>query len=373
MKAVIMAGGAGTRLRPLTCNVPKPMVPVVNRPILEHTVLWLKKHEITDIVLLLFYLPDYIKQHFKDGSSFGVNITYVIANKDYATAGAVKQAAKLIEETCLVVSGDVITDIDISRFIRFHHDNKALISMALSQVGNPSPFGIAITNEQGRVTRFLEKPSPEQMFSDRVNMGIYVLEPEALDFIPEDQEYYFAKHLFPEMVWQSQPLYGFITDCYWLDVGVLPSYQQVHRDWFAGKVKLDVKERFESGHWWGRNVQIGQGVKLEGTVVLGDICNVEEGTYLSNSVLGDNCRVGRDCVISNSILWHDVRVGRNATLKQDVIGAHTQIGEGVSLQENVFISNNVILGANSKINAGVRIWSGKEVAAGVVVDACLMG
>lgn len=367
-----MAGGLGTRLRPLTCNVPKPMVPIINRPILEHTISLLQKHGIADIVLLLFYLPDYIKDHFGDGSKFGVTITYITPDKDYGTAGSIRQAAQWLRDPCLVVSGDAITDLNISQFVKFHHEKDALISIALSQVGNPSPFGIAVTDKDGRVTRFLEKPSAGQIFTDTVNMGIYVMQPETLEFIPVNRKYYFAKDLFPKLLQERQSLYGFISQCYWKDIGSLRSYQQVHWDWLDGRINLNVKETIRQGNWLGRNVQIGKGVKLEGTVVLGDHCSINDGVQLSNSIVGNNCQIGQGSVISNSILWNNVYVERNCKLNQDVLGTGTQIREGACLDRNVFISNNALLGENCHINANVKIWPEKEVDARAVVNCSVV-
>lgn len=328
MKAIIMAGGLGTRLRPLTRNVPKPMVPVVNRPILEHAILLLKKHKIKDIILLLFYLPDYIKNYFGDGSKLGVKISYVTSEHDYGTAGAVRQAAAWIKDTCLVISGDAITDLDLSPFIRFHRDKKAVITMSLAHVENPSPFGITITDKSGRVTRFLEKPSWGQIFSDTVNMGIYLLESKALDFIPEDKQYYFAKDLFPKMVKHSQPLYGFISDCYWKDIGDLNTYQEVHWDWFEGQINLEIKEVFKEGIWIGKNCKIGKGVKYAGPVVLGNNCKIENRVLLSRSVIGDHCQIGQDSIIASSILWRNVNVEKNTELNHEVVGTGSKIREG---------------------------------------------
>ncbi|MFQ5824249.1 MAG: sugar phosphate nucleotidyltransferase [bacterium] len=326
MKAVILAGGLGTRLRPLTCNVPKPMAPVVNRPILEHTLTLLQYHEIKDIIMLLFYLPEYIRNHFGDGSKYGVKISYITPDQDYGTAGAVKQAESLIEDTFLVVSGDVITDLDISRFVKFHKEKKALLTMALSHVDNPSPFGITFTDKKGRVSRFLEKPAWGQIFSDTVNMGIYVMEPKALELISKNKKYYFARDLFPKLLEERKPLFGYVSDCYWRDIGDLKTYQFVHWDWFDGKIKLEVKETFHEGVWLGKDCQIGKRVKIEGNVMLGDNCTIEDGVQLSNSVLGDNCRIGQNSFISKSILWKNVNIENNSELNQKVVGAGTQIG-----------------------------------------------
>ncbi len=337
MKALILAGGLGTRLRPLSRNVPKPMVPIVNRPLLEHTILHLKRHNITDMIFLLYYLPEVIKSHFKDGSEFGVRISYMVADDDYATAGAVKLASDLVDEPFLVVSGDVITELNISNFMQFHHEKKALVSVGLSSVDNPSPFGIAVTDEQCKVKQFLEKPSADQIFSHRVNMGIYILEPEIFDWIPEKQVCFFARDVFPELVEKQTEIYGFTDKCYWLDVGNFAAYQQVHRDFFEGKFNLDIKEELKDGIYQGENCKIGRGVEIEGKVVLGDNCRIGDQVVLCNSVFGANCRVGRDSSLTNTIVWNGVEIAENCKLKNNVVKGGSKIVSERRMQENSFV------------------------------------
>ena len=287
MKALVLAGGLGIRLRPLTRNLPKPMVPIVNRPLLEHTILLLKKHNITEIVFLLYYLPDLIKDHFKDGSQFGAKISYITADVDYATAGAVKLASELVDGTFLVVSGDVITDLNISDFVQFHHEKKALASVGLTSVDNPSPFGIAVADEQDKITQFSEKPAADQIFSHQVNMGIYLLEPEIFGWIPEKREYFFAKDVFAELVKKQERIYGFNDNCYWLDVGNFAAYQQAHWDFFENRINLSIKEELQDGILQGENCEIGRAVSIEGNVVLGNNCKIDDHVILNNSVMSE--------------------------------------------------------------------------------------
>ncbi len=210
-KAVIMAGGFGTRIRPLTTNLPKPMLPLVNRPILEHIIGLLKKHGLDDIIMLLYYHPDVIKNYFGDGSEFGVYIEYTMPDRDYGTAGAVRYARELIGDSrVLIISGDVLTDFDISSLLKFHMSKKAEATIGLTRVENPLQFGIVITDEKNRIIKFLEKPTWGEVFSDTINTGIYVLEPSAIGSIPEGEEYDFSKNLFPKMLSESRPLFGYI-------------------------------------------------------------------------------------------------------------------------------------------------------------------
>lgn len=367
-----MVGGLGTRLRPLTCKVPKPMLPVANRPILEHTLNLLKKHRLTDIIFLLYYQPEYIRDYFGDGTNHSVNISYVASEADYGTAGAVKQAAHLVDESFMVISGDAVTDLDLTRFMQFHREKRALISLALSHVENPSPFGIALTNSEGRITRFLEKPSWGQIFSDSVNMGVYVLQPAALEHIPPKQEYYFSRDLFPNLLRKDLPLFGFIDDCYWKDIGSLSSYQQVHFDFFEKKIELELKEPESRGVWRGRHCQIGKNVRFEGAVILGDNCRVESGVELVNTVVGEGSVIGQNSKIENSVLWQEVQIDKGSEILRAVVGSQTRIGEQTVVAENVIISDHTQIGSQSQINANVKIWPDKEVDVGSVVNSSLV-
>jgi len=337
LKALVLAGGLGIRLRPLTRNLPKPMVPIVNRPLLEHTILLLKKHNITEIVFLLYYLADLIKDHFKDGSQFGAKISYITADVDYATAGAVKLASELVDGTFLVVSGDVITDLNISDFVQFHREKKALASVGLTSVDNPSPFGIAVADEQDKITQFSEKPAAGQIFSHQVNMGIYLLEPEIFGWIPEKREYFFAKDVFPELVKKQERIYGFNDNCYWLDVGNFAAYQQAHWDFFENRINLSIKEELQDGILQGENCEIGRAVSIEGNVVLGNNCKIDDHVILNNSVIGDNCRVGQSCSLRNSVVWNDVEIDENCKFDYNVVERGLKIASKTHAKENNFI------------------------------------
>src|SRR6185503_4116796 len=226
MKGVIMAGGFGTRLRPLTYNLPKPMVPVANRPIMQRIVELLKKHGINDQLGLLYFQPDSIKNYFGDGKNFGVKIGYQGAEGDLGTAGSVKLGQPMIgKERFMVISADILTDFDLSAAIKFHESRKAMATLILTRVENPLAFGVVITDKEGRITRFLEKPSWGEVFSDTVNTGIYILEPEVLDLIPEKVDFDFSKNLFPHMLKNGMPLYGYIAQGYWADIGNLDQYR----------------------------------------------------------------------------------------------------------------------------------------------------
>ena len=234
MKAIIMAGGFGTRLRPLTINLPKPMVPVANRPMMEHVVSLLARHGITDITSLLYYQADKIRSYFGDGHAFGVRMDYAQPQEDFGTAGAVRFAMDSVDEPVLVISGDLVTDFDLDEAISWHRDKKSQATLLLTRVENPLAYGIVITDEEGHIIRFLEKPSWSEAFSDTINTGIYILEPEAVKLIPPKASFDFSRNLFPLMLANEMGLYGKIMDGYWKDVGNLGEYHHVHEDFFAG-------------------------------------------------------------------------------------------------------------------------------------------
>src|SRR5919202_5348938 len=238
MKAVIMAGGQGTRLRPLTSNQPKPMIPIVNVPCMEHILRLLTNHGLTDVVVTLQFMPEEIQDYFGDGSDWNANIRYSIEAAPAGTAGSVKLAEEhLKDDRILVISGDALTDADLTRVIRFHEEKGAEATMVLKSVENPLDFGIVITEEDGRISRFLEKPAWGQVFSDTVNTGIYVLEPSVLQEIPSEEEYDFSKELFPKLLEAGRPLYGYITEDYWQDIGTLEQYMQAQRDVLDAKMR----------------------------------------------------------------------------------------------------------------------------------------
>ena len=279
MKAVIMAGGFGTRMRPLTINLPKPMIPMVNRPIMEIIVDLLKKHKITDITSVVFYQPEVIADYFQDGTQFDVQMKYKAAESDLGTAGSVKNCQSMIgKERFVVISGDVLTDFDLSAAIKFHEDNKAKATMILTRVENPLAFGVVITDKAGRIERFLEKPTWGEVFSDTVNTGIYILDADVLDLIPEKTEFDFSKDLFPLMLREKLALFGYIAQGYWKDIGNLDQYRWSHQDVFAGQVDVKIPgsrlNKIGKEIWAGEGTTIDVTAKLNGAVVLGRNCHI---------------------------------------------------------------------------------------------------
>ncbi len=348
MKAMILAAGVGSRLDPLTRAVPKPLVPIVNRPVMEHLVNLLKQHGFTEIMVNLHYLGDQIKNYFGDGSKWGVKIHYSEEEQLWGDAGSVKRCESFFDDTFIVIGGDDLTDLDLSRLVKFHKDKKALCTIALSLVEDPSEYGIALLNERGRITRFLEKPKGEMIFSNAANIGIYLLEPEVFELIPKGVPYGFGKNLLPLLIERKLPLYGFLTSSYWKDVGNLKTYQQAHWDALGRRVNLQMPYPERRKYVWiGENVEIAPDAEIGYPVLIGSGTRIESGArVLENCVIGENCVVEEGAVVQESILWEGATVMRDTMLVRCVVGSDCRV------KSNVAIFDGVIVDANPKHSKG---------------------
>jgi mannose-1-phosphate guanylyltransferase/phosphomannomutase len=377
MKAVIMAGGFGTRLRPLTCNIPKPMVPMVNRPMMEHIIRLLREHGITEMVTLLFHQAESISDYFGDGSGFGVSIKYLRPDADYGTAGAVRCAADMIKEPFLVISGDLLTDFDLRSITEFHFQKQALATITLTRVANPLEYGIVITDSESRITRFLEKPTWGQVFSDTINTGIYVFNREVLDLIPEGKSFDFSQNLFPLILAQQKPLYGCIARGYWRDVGNISEYRQAHQDALKGEARVDIDG--ERLNLIGKDIWVGKGStisarnsRLTGAVIMGKNVTVGQGTHLHDVVIGDDCQIGQDAFIEHSIIWSGCRIGDQARIEEAIICDRTEIGSRAVIEHNAILSSQVKIGSQAQVSANVKVWPGKTVDDQAVLTSSLI-
>ncbi len=342
MQAVIMAGGFGTRLRPLTNNIPKPMVPIVNVPMLEHVITLLKKHGITDYVMLLYYQPEIIRRYFDDGSKFGVSIKYVLPDKDYGTAGAVKLSEEFIKDKFLVISGDVLTDFDLGAIYKYHEEKKSVATLSLYSSENPLQYGIVLTDENDKIVRFLEKPSSSEVFSDTINTGIYCFNKEVFNYIPEGENFDFSKDLFPYLLANHIPLFGCKSKGYWRDVGNLEEYIAANLDVLAGKLSYI-------------NFPDTNGNCISSTAI------IEKGAVVENSILGNEVLIEKGAEVKNSILWNNVIVHSNAKILFDVIGKNCEIGENTRINDYVFIGDNCLIGKNVFVSSSIKIWDKKTI------------
>lgn len=373
MKAVIMSGGFGTRLRPLTCNIPKPMVPMMNKPMMQHIIDLLKKHGIKNIVATLFYQPDIITDYFGDGSKFGISMQYRKAEADFGTAGSVRNASDFLDERFIIISGDVLTDFDLTKAIKFHEEKKAKATLVLTHAKNPLAFGVVITNKEGKITRFLEKPSWGEVFSDTINTGIYIIEPEVLQMIPYKKEFDFSKNLFPAMLQEDLGLYGYIADGYWRDVGNLNEYQEAHLDALEDHVKLvHDGDTFGSAYIGDNTIIETDSQNIQGKVLIGKNCKIGKNAKIIKSVIGNDVEIQEGAIIRNSIIWSDSKIMREAELTSCVIGKWCTIGEQAIISDNVFISDKCIIGNESRLAPNIKLWPEKEVEDGAVLTRSMV-
>lgn len=369
-----MAGGEGSRLRPLTCNRPKPMVPILDRPVMGYCLDLLKRHGITRIAVTLQYLPDAIKEYFGDGSKFGVELHYFEEETPLGTAGSVKNAASFLDETFVVISGDALTDMDLGRAIAFHRARQALATLVLARVDCPLEYGVVVTADDGRIIRFLEKPSWGEVFSDTVNTGIYVLEPEVLTFFAPGRPFDFSRDLFPLLLRENKPLYGVALPGYWCDIGNLAQYLQANQDLLAGKIALPIPgEEIAGGCYAGEEVRIDPAARIEGPVFIGSRCEIGAGAVLAPyTVLGRGCVVRPHASVKRSVLWEHVYVGRKAALRGAVICSRVQVHANAAVYEGAVIGDGSIIREGGTLKPEVKLWPGKLVETGATVNRSIV-
>jgi len=343
-----MAGGEGSRLRPLTCDCPKPMLRLLNRPLMEYALQLLKKHGVQEIAATLGYLPDTISDYFGDGAAFGVRLHYYIETTPLGTAGSVGQARKFLDEPFFVLSGDGITDFDLSAALQFHRERGALATLILKQCARPQEYGMVVTDGEGRILSFHEKPGRSDIFSDKINTGIYILEPELLKYIPETGSCDFGHDLFPALVEKGLPLYGYTAEGYWCDVGDVAAYLRVHADALDGRIHLEALPD-------GRNtpVYIAPGAQIDPGATIGPY-----------SVIGPDCRVAADASIKRSVLFGGVQVARGAQLRGCVACTNASIGENASLFEESVVGTASSIGSRATLPPGVKLWPEKHLPEG---------
>ncbi len=368
MKAVIMAGGKGTRLRPLTCNVPKPMVPLLNRPCMEYIIDLLKKHEIHDIAVTVQYLPQMIIRHFGDGSDFGVSMKIYEEFVPLGTAGSVRNCDDFLDDTLIVISGDGLTDFDLSQVIAYHREKQAMATIVMTKVDAPLEYGVVITDDDGRIQHFLEKPSWSEVFADTVNTGIYVLEPEVFSLFPKGQEFDFSKDLFPLMLSRQMPIYGYVAEGYWSDIGNLQQYRQTQFDMLMGlvDVQIDGEEKFPRV-WVGKETRIAPGATVSGPSFIGGDVTIEDGAVVGPyAVIGCHSHIAPRASIERSVVWHGNRILAEATLRGATLCHKVLVGNGAHINEGAVVGDKVDLGDRSMIRPDVKIWPEKTIGEGVI-------
>jgi len=376
MQAVVMAGGEGSRLRPLTLNRPKPMVPIANRYVMGHIIELLKRHNINDIVATLHYRADDIQNYFRDGSAFGVTMNYSTEPHPLGTAGSVKLAERFLrrDEPFLIISGDAVTDFDLTAIIDFHRRVGAAVTITLYHVPNPLEYGVIIVDEQGRIERFLEKPSWGEVISDTVNTGIYVLSPEVLDYIEPAKPVDFSKDLFPLLMKEQMPLYGYIANGYWCDVGSIAEYMRATGDVLAGKVNVgEIGRHLGGGIYVEEDVEIAPDAQLVGPILLQQGVRIKGGVVIQGpTVIRPFTVVDNRAHIDRCIIWRNSYIGEGVELRGAIVGRRCSLKSRAVLFEGVVLGDECMVGEEAVIHPNVKIWPNKQVEAGATVKSSLV-
>lgn len=379
MKAVILAGGFGTRIQPLTNSRPKPMLPIINKPMMEHTMMKLRDMGIQEFIVLLYFKPEVIESYFGDGSAFGIRITYIVPKEDFGTAGAVKLAEEAIgDENFIIISGDLVTDFDFNKIFACHYEKKSKLTITLTSVNNPLQFGVVIADNDGKIEKFLEKPSWGEVFSDTINTGIYIIEPEILKYIPKNLNFDFAKDLFPLLMKKEIDLMGCNATGYWRDVGNPESYREVYDDILSDRVdfKFDgTKKQFSDGILYsGKEYELLGGVEILGKVILGKNVTIGKWVKLHNVVIGDNSVIGDFCKIRNTVIWDNATVGNDVALDSCVICNNTIIGNNTQAKAGMILAEGCEIGSLVSIDKDITIWPNKIIdSASIVTNNIIWG
>lgn len=346
MQALILAGGKGTRLRPLTVYTPKPIVPFLNQPFLLYQIKILQRAGIEEITLSLSYQPDKIELVLGDGSDYGVNLRCITEPSPMGTGGAYKFAASDIRETTVVLNGDILTDLDIEGVVEFHKSKQAAATLVLAPVENPSAYGLVETDADGKVLRFREKPKPEELDAltvNTINAGIYILEPEVLDLIPKGENYSFEYNVFPALLNRQMPFYAYILqDNYWRDIGNPQSYLQGHHDFLSGKIKGFELEKSD-------HTEISHTAVVDKTSVIAEECIIKPGARIINSVIGRGVLIEEKVVIENSVVWSHTRISSGAEVKNAVIGRSCHIGKNATVSDGAVLGDKTSLTDYTKV------------------------
>ncbi len=374
MKAVVMAGGEGSRLRPLTVKRPKPMVPIAGKPVMEHILNLLKRHGITDVVVTVQYLANNIEDYFGNGSQFGMHITYSREDVPLGTAGSVKNAEDHLTEPFLVISGDALTDYNLTDIIKYHQVKKALATLTLAHVPNPLEYGVIITNEHGHITQFLEKPSWGEVFSDTINTGIYMLDPQIFSYFEKNKPFDFSQDLFPMMLKQGDPIYGYIASGYWCDVGNLSEYMRANADVLQGRVTAELVGKNTGGNiWCEEGVEIAEDAQLYGPIYLAHDCKVKSGAIIHGpSTIGSYSIIDERAQVDRSFVWSNSYIGERAELRGALVGSSTSIKSKAVMFEGSVVGDNSIIQEGAIIQPNIKIWPDKEIEAGAVINASII-
>jgi mannose-1-phosphate guanylyltransferase / phosphomannomutase len=369
MQTVIMAGGEGTRLRPLTCSIPKPMVSFFSKPLVQYQIESLIKQNLNDFKFTLMYKPNVIKDYFGDGSDFDAKFAYYTEDSPLGTAGSVKNACGDVDDTFLVISGDCLTDIDIGKAVAFHKEKNAKATIVLKKSKKPMDFGIVLYDEDQAITRFLEKPELKELFSDTVNTGIYIFEPEVLELIPDGVMFDFAKDVFPKMLEKNMLISGYIMDEYWCDLGNIESYIKAHEDVLSGLCAIDLPASNNSGIYAMDGAVVSNSALIEAPVFLGKDSQIKDGVKLGKySIIGDNVVVDENASIKKGIVLQGAYIGKASKVSCAIICENAKIDSKNYVLESAVVGRKTVLCGDNQVNPKVKIWPEKWIDKNVNVS-----
>lgn len=358
MKAVILVGGLGTRLRPLTCNTPKPMIPLVNQPFIEWMLLRLRDQGIGEVILCVQYLADRFRASLGDGSRLEMKVHIVEEPEPRGTAGAVKNVEHLLDGPTFIFNGDVMTDLDLQAMLAFHREKQSKVTISLTPVEDPTQFGLVEMDGANKVQRFLEKPRVEDITTNLINAGTYIIEPEIFRYVPPNQFYMFERGLFPVVLQTGDPMYGFPSRAYWTDIGKPQTYIDVHHDILIGKVQYSFGGRQIADRVWVEgDAEIHPSAQVVGPVVIGNGTVIERGArVIGPTVIGPRCRIGPECSLEGAVLWEGNVLDEGVVLRNSVIGANNHIGAKTHIADGAIIGDDCTMGAENRLERGIRIW-----------------
>ena len=355
MKAIILAGGEATRLRPLTCNIPKAMVPVLNRPFLEHLINYLKKHKIVDVILAMGQPSEQIQNYFGDGSGFDVRLTYSVEDFPLGTAGAVRNAEKLLDECFVVLNGDIFTALDLTAMMNFHREKKPIATIALTPVENPTIYGVVETDGQSRVRHFIEKPHWSEVTTNMINAGVYVLEPDILSYVASNTFFSFEHDVFPPLLEKGRAIYGYPFESYWIDIGTPEKYFRLNRDLLLRYIgDKDVKLEGESF--------VHPSAQIEGPAIIGESCFIDRDSIIKGpAIIGPGCQIGQGATVEGVVLWQNCKVAKEVKLRNCIIASNCYIEQQSEILDNCVLGDRVKVKEGSKLSKGASIQPNEVV------------